>query len=161
VPPHATIAGFTLEEGPIRSWLDVADATQRERRFVIKPSGFSALAWGGRGVVVGHDHSATAWRHALETALAAFPETPHVLQEFYVARREEVAYFDESSGALRSMSGRTRLSPYYVVSGEDVTLGGVLATTCPLDKKIIHGMRDAVLAPGAVRRRPSAESSTQ
>ena len=25
--------------------------------------------------------------------------------------------------------------------------GGVLATICPPDKKIIHGMRDAILAP--------------
>lgn len=158
VPPHATIAGFVLDEGPVRSWLDIADATQRERRFVIKPSGFSPLAWGGRGVVVGHDQPAAAWRHALEAALAAFPATPHVLQEFHVARRDEVAYFDEPSGAARPTAGRTRLSPYYVVSGEQVTLGGVLATTCPLDKKIIHGMRDAVLAPGAVRPRLSAES---
>ena len=27
------------------------------------------------------------------------------------------------------------------------TLGGVLATICPADKKIIHGMKDAVFAP--------------
>ena len=26
-------------------------------------------------------------------------------------------------------------------------LGGVLATICPADKKIIHGMKDAILAP--------------
>ena len=29
------------------------------------------------------------------------------------------------------------------------TLGGVLATICPADKKIIHGMTDAILAPCA------------
>jgi hypothetical protein len=29
-------------------------------------------------------------------------------------------------------------------------LGGVLATICPADKKIIHGMTDAILAPCAV-----------
>jgi hypothetical protein len=28
-------------------------------------------------------------------------------------------------------------------------LGGVLATICPADKKIIHGMSDAVMLPGA------------
>jgi hypothetical protein len=151
VPPHATIAGFTLGGRPIRSWLDVADATQRERRLVIKPSGFSALAWGGRGVVVGHDEPATDWRRALETGLAAFSSTPYLVQEFHAARRDEVAFLDEPAGVIRSMAGRTRLSPYYFVSGEEVSLGGVLATTCPLDKKIIHGMRDAVLAPCAVR----------
>jgi hypothetical protein len=154
VPPHATIAGFALGGRPVRHWLDVADATQRERRLVVKPSGFSPLAWGGRGVVVGHDEPAAAWRQALEAALNAFPVTPHVLQEFYVARRDEVAYFDESTGTIRPMSGRTRLSPYYVVSGQEARLGGVLATTCALDKKVIHGMRDAVLAPCAVRPGP-------
>jgi hypothetical protein len=29
-------------------------------------------------------------------------------------------------------------------------LGGVLATICPKDKKIIHGMRDAVMTPCGV-----------
>ncbi|MFZ5861581.1 MAG: hypothetical protein ACOYXR_01840 [Nitrospirota bacterium] len=154
VPPHAAIAGFTLGGRPVRHWLDLADATQRERRFVIKPSGFSALAWGGRGVVVGHDEPATAWRRAIETALDAFPATPSVLQEFHVARRDEVSFFDEATGTIRPMGGRTRLSPYYVVSGEEARLGGVLATTCGLDKKILHGMRDAVLAPCAVRPLP-------
>jgi hypothetical protein len=62
-----------------------------------------------------------------------------------------VAYYDEGSDAIRPMSGRTRLSPYYFVSGDDVVLGGVLATVCALDKKLIHGMADAVLAPCAVR----------
>jgi hypothetical protein len=151
VPPHATIAGFAVGGRPIRHWLDVADATQRERRLVVKPSGFSALAWGGRGVVVGHDEPAAAWRRALEAALESFPVTPHVLQDFYVARRDDVAFLDEAAGMIRTMSGRTRLSPYYMVSGEEARLGGVLATTCGLDKKIIHGMRDAVLAPCAVR----------
>src|SRR5207249_3901580 len=29
-------------------------------------------------------------------------------------------------------------------------LGGILATVCPLDKKLIHGMREAVMAPCAL-----------
>ena len=49
------------------------------------------------------------------------------------------------------MPGRVRLCPYYFVSGEGDSarpkLGGVLATICPADKKIIHGMTDAVLVP--------------
>lgn len=154
VPPHAVIAGPVLRGRPIHHWGEFADATQRERRLVIKPSGFSAAAWGGRGVVVGHDQSASAWGAALDAALEAFPVTPHVLQEFHAARRDEVCYVDAASGELRLLVGRTRLSPYYFVSGDDVTLGGALAVTCPLDKKIIHGMTDAVLAPCAVRDSP-------
>ena len=51
------------------------------------------------------------------------------------------------------MKGRVRLCPYYFVSGEGDAarpqLGGVLATIDPADKKIIHGMTDAILAPCA------------
>ena len=28
---------------------------------------------------------------------------------------------------------------------------GILATICPADKKILHGMKDAIMAPCAVR----------
>ena len=155
VPPHAVIPGLMIGGRPVRSWLDLAGATQRDRRFVIKPSGFSERAWGSRGVVVGHDQSAEAWGAAIEAALSAYSHTPHVLQEFRVARRDEVAYYDEERGASQVLAGRTRLSPYYFVSGDHVSLGGVLATTCPLDKKVIHGMPDAVLAPCAVRVEPT------
>ena len=51
------------------------------------------------------------------------------------------------------MKGRARLCPYYFVAGEAsearAELGGVLATICPADKKIIHGLKDAILAPCA------------
>jgi hypothetical protein len=52
------------------------------------------------------------------------------------------------------MKGRARLCPYYFVSGEGdaarPALGGVLATIVPADKKIVHGMSDAILAPCSV-----------
>jgi hypothetical protein len=160
VPPHATIAGFECDGRPMRDWRELAEATQRERRFVIKPSGFSPSAWGGRGVVVGHDQSADAWRQAIESALGAFPVTPHIIQAFHTARRDEVCSVDESSGEVRAMVGRTRLSPYYLVTEDQAVLAGALATTCPLDKKIIHGMRDAVLAPCAIQHAPRGGAAT-
>ena len=45
------------------------------------------------------------------------------------------------------MEGRARLSPYYFVEGDEAKLAGILGTVCPKDKKIIHGMRDAVMMP--------------
>jgi hypothetical protein len=46
------------------------------------------------------------------------------------------------------------------VSGEGdaarAQLGGVLATLVPADKKIVHGMADAILAPCALASEPSA-----
>jgi len=58
---------------------------------------------------------------------------------------------DESNGAVVRMSGRARLSPYYFVSEGTVELAGILATICPADKKILHGMKDAILVPCAVQ----------
>jgi hypothetical protein len=48
------------------------------------------------------------------------------------------------------MKGRTRLSPYFFVNGGKANLGGVLATVCPADKKILHGMSDAVMVPAMI-----------
>ena len=50
------------------------------------------------------------------------------------------------------MSGRVRVCPYYFVTGEEVVLGGALATICPSDKKIIHGMADAIMAPCSIKK---------
>ena len=47
------------------------------------------------------------------------------------------------------MTGRARLSPYYFVREGRAELAGILATVCPLDKKAIHGMREAIMAPCA------------
>jgi hypothetical protein len=42
------------------------------------------------------------------------------------------------------------LCPYYFVDGGKTEIGGALATICPADKKLIHGMRDAIMVPTAV-----------
>ena len=47
-------------------------------------------------------------------------------------------------------AGRLRLCPYYFVVGGKARLSGALATFCPPDKKIIHGMVDAALLPSRV-----------
>ncbi len=56
----------------------------------------------------------------------------------------------ESTGATPESvirEGRLRLCPYYFVTAGKAKLGGALATFCPPDKKIIHGMQDAALLP--------------
>jgi hypothetical protein len=63
----------------------------------------------------------------------------------------DAQWFDFTSDKLVPMKGRARLCPYYFVSGEAdsarAQIGGVLATICPADKKIIHGMTEAIFAP--------------
>jgi hypothetical protein len=40
-----------------------------------------------------------------------------------------------------------------------VRLGGALATIAPADKKMVHGMRDAIMVPTAVELRSSNHRS--
>lgn len=152
VPPAAIIPGLYLLQRPVADWRELSAATQKDRRYAIKPSGFSELAWGSRGVSIGHDLSQQDWADTLDRALASFWSTPSILQEFHKGRQVELSYYDAATDELVPMSGRVRLSPYYFVAGGRAELAGILATVCPLDKKLIHGMRDAIMAPCATAR---------
>jgi hypothetical protein len=151
LPAIATIAGLHIGRRAVANWSDLETATQKERHLVIKPSGFSALAWGSRGVSIGHDMPQGEWVEALRNALASFPTTPYVLQEFHKGRLFEMDYLDEGMQTIVRMSGRARVSPFYVVSDDKVELAGILATICPADKKVLHGMKDAIMVPCALR----------
>lgn len=147
VPPHAEISGFRWKGKPLHDWRDLESGTQKERRLVIKPSGFSPLAWGSRGVKIGHDMSQDEWARAVEKALAGFDTSPWVIQSFREGSIHRVKYYDETAGGIREMDARVRLCPYYFVAGDEARLGGVLATACSKEKKLIHGMSDAVMMP--------------
>lgn len=151
LPAIATIPELSLRGQSVAEWTALEGATQKERHFVIKPSGFSELAWGSRGVSIGHDLPQAEWSQALRNALAAFPTTLYILQEFHKGRLFDMDFMDDASQAIVRMSGRARLSPYYFVSDDTVELAGILATVCPSDKKILHGMKDAIMVPCAVR----------
>lgn len=148
LPPHAAIPELNLTD-----WQQLKALSQRERELILKVSGFSEHAWGARGVYLGSDLSAAEWAAAVERAILGFERSPFILQRYHKPRLVEFGYFDFAGAAVVSMPGRVRLCPYYFVHGEGdaarAHLGGVLATVCPADKKIIHGMRDAILAPCA------------
>jgi hypothetical protein len=145
-PPHAAIPELNLTD-----WQQLKALSQRERELILKVSGYSEEAWGARGVYLGSDLSTGDWSVAVDKALAAFARSPYVLQRFHKTRLVEASYLDFTTSQVVSMPGRVRLCPYYFVSGDTeaarTQLAGVLATICPADKKIIHGMKDAILAP--------------
>ncbi|NGZ61496.1 MAG: hypothetical protein CV081_13495 [Nitrospira sp. LK265] len=60
-------------------------------------------------------------------------------------------FVENDQQTMVRMSGRVRLSPYYFVSDGQIELAGILATLCPADKKILHGMMDAIMVPCALR----------
>jgi hypothetical protein len=147
LPPTAVIPGLRYRNHAVSNWDWLGEATQKERHYVMKVSGFSELAWGSRGVSIGHDMSQQQWNERLQLALDRFATNPSILQKFHKGRVVVVEYYDYPSGVEISMEGRVRLSPYYFVVDGQAELGGVLATTCPKDKKIIHGMPEAVMTP--------------
>ncbi|MFY9268598.1 MAG: hypothetical protein WAO55_02490 [Candidatus Manganitrophaceae bacterium] len=150
LPPHAVIPGLDLEGEPVTDFRRLGEATQKERQLVIKPSGFSESAWGSRGVVAGHDVPETAWKETIDQALNAFSTTPSILQQFHKGKKATISYYDFVEDRVVPMEGRVRLCPYYFVDGKEATLGGILATVVSPEKKLIHGMVDAVMAPCAV-----------
>jgi hypothetical protein len=141
LPPHAVIP-----ELGIQSWTELEKFSQKERELVLKISGFSPLAWGSRGVQIGSDMSAEDWTTQVRAGLAEFSTHPRLLQRFVKGALVRQDYDAENDGIV-SLSGRARLCPYYFVVNDRVTLGGVLATVVPADKKLIHGMRDAIISP--------------
>jgi len=149
LPPHAAFPELNLTD-----WRQLMTLSQRERELILKISGYSEEAWGARGVYLGSDLSAEEWSVAVTKALCDFDRSPYVLQRYHKPRLVASSWFDFDRNELMPMPGRVRLCPYYFVGGEGdaarANLGGVLATICPADKKIIHGMKDAVLVPCAV-----------
>lgn len=144
LPPQAALPRLELH-----GWEDVAALSQKERQLVLKISGFDPSAWGARGVFIGHDLSGEEWKAALRRACADYPQKLWVMQEFCPGELFEHPWFsDIASVKTEIMKGRVRLCPYYYRKENGHTdLAGCLATVVPADKKKIHGMRDAVLAP--------------
>lgn len=145
LPPQAVIHGLTVGDEPISDFRQLGTVPKSARPFVVKPSGFSPLAWGSKGVAFADDLSQDDWTRTLEHALGSFPQTPYILQEFHRSCRFDVEYLDVPSGHVRPMSARVRLCPYYFVVGDEPELGGILATLVPSDKKAIHGMADGIM----------------
>jgi hypothetical protein len=146
MPPQSAIPQIDLTD-----WSQLKLLSNKERELILKISGFSPHAWGARGVFLGSDLSHADWAAAVDKAVTSFPVSPYVLQRYHKPGLVDAEWFDFGRSEVVAMKGRVRLCPYYFVSGEAeaarAQLGGVLATICPPDKKIIHGMTEAVFAP--------------
>jgi hypothetical protein len=149
LPPHGAIPGLNLTD-----WHQLKALSQKERQLILKVSGFSPHAWGARGVFLGSDLSHSDWTAAVDQAISGFGHSPRVLQRYDHPALVEAQWFDFDRNQVTPMKGRVRLCPYYFVAGDGESaraqLGGVLATICPADKKIIHGMTEAIFAPCSV-----------
>lgn len=145
LPPTAV-----LPQLEVNDWEEVGAFSQKQRELILKISGFSELAWGSRGVYVAADLPQNEWKRVLREALDAYPRHPYLLQRFHKGRLIEQPYVDRD-GREAIMKGRVRLCPYYFIAEGKSELGGALATICPPDKKLLHGMSDAILVPTAIK----------
>src|ERR1043166_4416074 len=152
LPQHAVIPRLEIHD-----WREAAKLSQKKRDLLIKVSGFSPLGWGSRGIVVGSDVPQVEWEREIEEALATFQTTPRVMRRFHKARLLDHPYWDNDTGEVKTMRGRVRLCPYYFVENAKVKLSGALARIFPADKKLLHGMSDAILAPAGFE--PAAGSA--
>jgi hypothetical protein len=148
LPPGAVLDAPKAGGRPLADWRDLIGATQKERDLIIKISGFHETAWGARSIVLGSDSSREEWQAGVEGALKLAPTNLHVLQTYRKPRRVgHSLYGVETPHEAKVTDGRLRLCPYYFLVDGKTRLSGALATFCPPDKKIIHGMQDAALLP--------------
>lgn len=149
LPPGAVLDGPRAAGRALNDWRDLINASQKERDLIIKISGYHETAWGARSVVLGSDCSREEWQQGVERAIALAPANLHVLQAYKKPRRlEHPLYATEGAEVTAAAKpGRLRLCPYYFLLDGQPKLSGALATFCPPDKKIIHGMQDAALLP--------------
>ncbi|HEY5080175.1 MAG TPA: hypothetical protein VII43_10015 [Opitutaceae bacterium] len=148
LPPGAVLDAPRAAGRSLGDWRDLVFATQKERDLIIKISGFHETAWGARSVVLGSDSSREEWQKGVERALELAPTNLHVLQAYKKPRKiSHPLYGAQPPHPAAAADGRLRLCPYYFTVGGKATLSGGLATFCPPDKKIIHGMQDAALLP--------------
>ncbi len=142
LPQHAVIPRLEIHD-----WREAGELSQKERDLLLKVSGFSPLGWGSRGVAVGSDLPQGEWKQRIEKALENAERTPTIMQQFHKGRLFDHPFWNPETGELETMRGRVRLCPYYFVEEKRAELRGALATIVPADKKLLHGMRDAILVP--------------
>ena len=152
LPPQATIADLKAGGVPVSDFRQLISLPKSERAYVVKPSGFSELAWGSRGVKIGDDLTREEWSAAIETAMASFDRTPWILQRFHKGKLVRQTYYDRDRDEIREYEGRVRLCPYYFVTGEESVTAGRSACDDCAGRQAAHSWHD--------RRRDDVVSSS-
>jgi len=144
LPSCAVLPGLNVHD-----WQEVKRFGGKNRRLVLKVSGFSEIGWGARSVSIGHDLSQEQWGAAVDEALASAADHPYVMQAFHRGRVVDHPAWSDVIGGRVTMRARVRLCPYFFApdAADQPDLGGILATVCPADKKVLHGMKDAIMLP--------------
>jgi hypothetical protein len=131
LPPYAIIPELNIQ-----SWEEMTRFPREERELVLKISGFHPDA---RGVHVGSEMSDAEWAAQVRAALAEFSSRPRVLQRFVKGTITDHEFVTEKDEIV-AIKGTTRVSPYYFVVNDRVSLGGVRVSVSA------EGSRDAIIS---------------
>lgn len=143
---HVASAG-----GPLGSLPLLLETSRRQRPYILKPSGFSPLAWGGHGYSRGKNYTTHRWAQTIADLAAQAKTCPYILQTYQHSIPMVAHYYDFSSARMNHFQGKMRLCPYYFLQGENAVLSGALAAIVPLSKPVIHGMTEAVMVPAGIQ----------
>ena len=124
MPAQGVIAGLEAGGAPVSDFRSWPHLPKSERAYVIKPSGFSQLAWGSRGVKNRRRSDARGVDRRIDVALTSFDRTPYIFSDFHKGKRVRQSYFDRDRDEIREYDGRVRLCPYYFVTGEESVAAG-------------------------------------
>ena len=86
LPPQGVIAGLEAGGAPISDFRQLIALPKSERAYVVKPSGFSELAWGSRGVKIGDDLTREEWTSAIENGARIV--RPHAVDPAALSQRQ-------------------------------------------------------------------------
>ncbi len=89
---------------PVTDWRALIDLGKSERDYVVKPSGFSELAWGSRGVKIANDLTKDDWTAAIEKALEFVRYDAVHLAALPQEQTLRMPYFDRASEARSKRS---------------------------------------------------------
>ena len=138
---------YVLHESPpsklgISNWEELAKISRKERRFVLKVSGFSDLGSWSKGVTFLNKLSQQQCREVIQEALAG--ETTFVIQEFKKGKNFQQEYYDFEKSNLAAMNGRVRFTPYFSArNGQMLTA----KTTMCANTDFIHAGTDSINSP--------------
>ena len=145
LPQHAVIP--ELEDS---RWRKLKPFRQKQRDLILKISGFSEIGWGSRSVTLGSDASQAEWQAAIEHALADFPHHPYDPPALPQRPARRAAVSRPRPARSRRCAAACGCARIISSSTAKPHLRGALATICPADKKLLHGMKDAIMVPTAV-----------
>ena len=69
IPRIAYLDGPKVNGRKLTQWSDLSKASKKDKRLVIKASGFHETAWGSRSVVIGDDVSGVEWSKRFQKLL--------------------------------------------------------------------------------------------